>query len=218
MKARLFKKLIMVVMVLCSYIANASQQLPYYNEQSFTPQWLSENSPELDSFHKIPSFSFVNQNGETITEKTFENKIYVAGFFFSTCPGICPTVRSQLTKVQESFAEDEQVLIAQHSIRPSNDTQEVLQAYALKNGIDDDKWHLLTGDKEAIYALAKTAYFASEDLGNAQKANDFLHTESLLLIDSNKHIRGIYNGLNSGSVDYLIQDIALLKSVLNNDN
>ena len=199
-------------MVLCSFIANASKQLPYYNEQSFTPQWLSDKSPELDSFHKIPSFSFVNQNGETITEKTFENKIYVAGFFFSTCPGICPTVRSQLTKVQESFAEDEQVLIAQHSIRPSNDTQDVLQDYALKNGINDDKWHLLTGDKEAIYELAKTAYFASEDLGNAQKANDFLHTESLLLIDQNKHIRGIYNGLNSGSVDYLIEDIKILTS------
>jgi protein SCO1/2 len=212
MKARLNTKLIMIVMVLCSFIANASKQLPYYNEQSFTPQWLSDKSPELDSFHKIPSFSFVNQNGETITEKTFENKIYVAGFFFSTCPGICPTVRSQLTKVQESFAEDEQVLIAQHSIRPSNDTQDVLQDYALKNGINDDKWHLLTGDKEAIYELAKTAYFASEDLGNAQKANDFLHTESLLLIDQNKHIRGIYNGLNSGSIDYLIEDIKTLTS------
>ena len=199
-------------MVLCSFIANASKQLPYYNEQSFTPQWLSDKSPELDSFHKIPSFSFVNQNGETITEKTFENKIYVAGFFFSTCPGICPTVRSQLTKVQESIAEDEQVLIVQHSIRPSNDTQDVLQAYALKNGIKNDKWHLLTGDKKAIYALAKTAYFASEDLGNAQKANDFLHTESLLLIDQNKHIRGIYNGLNSGSIDYLIEDIKTLTS------
>jgi protein SCO1/2 len=212
MKARLNTKLIMIVMVLCSFIANASKQLPYYNEQSFTPQWLSDKSPELDSFHKIPSFSFVNQNGETITEKTFENKIYVAGFFFSTCPGICPTVRSQLTKVQESIAEDEQVLIVQHSIRPSNDTQDVLQAYALKNGIKNDKWHLLTGDKKAIYALAKTAYFASEDLGNAQKANDFLHTESLLLIDQNKHIRGIYNGLNSGSIDYLIEDIKTLTS------
>lgn len=207
-------KLLVCLILFCSLGVNAAQKLPYYNEQSFTPQWLTEESPELENFHKIPSFSFINQNGKKVTDETFEDKIYVAGFFFSTCPGICPTVRSQLTKVQESFADDDNVLIAQHSIRPSNDTQEVLQAYALKNKINHQKWHLLTGDKKAIYELAKTAYFASEDLGNAQKANDFLHTESLLLIDKNKHIRGIYNGLNSGSVDYLIKDIKVLKANL----
>lgn len=207
-------ELLVICLLFCNVGLSASQELPYYNEGSFTPHWLTEDSPELASFHKIPNFSFVNQDGKRITEKTFENKIYVAGFFFSTCPGICPTVRTQLTKVQESFADDKQVLIAQYSIRPSNDSQEVLQAYALKNKINNQKWHLLTGDKEEIYELAKTAYFASEDLGNAQKKNDFLHTESLLLIDQNKHIRGIYNGLNSGSVDYLIKDINSLKANL----
>ena len=86
-----------------------------------------------------------------------------------------------------------------------------MQAYANKNGINNQQWYLLTGDKAEIYSLAKTFYFASEDLGNVQKNKDFLHTESLLLIDENKHIRGIYNGLNAASVDYLIQDIKTLR-------
>lgn len=188
-----------------------SEELPYYQDPSFAPYWLSENTINLDTFHKIPAFSFIDQSGNNITEKDVEGKIYVAGFFFSTCPGICPAIRSKLVKVQQTFVNDSDIKILQHSIRPTTDTIEVLQAYADKNGINNQHWMLLTGDKEAIYTIAKQAYFASEDLGNVQKNTDFLHTESLLLIDRNRHIRGIYNGLNSASVDYLIEDIKTLK-------
>lgn len=198
-----------------SNFANA-EELPYYQDESFAPYWLSKGEVNLDEFHKIPSFSFIDQSGKVVTDKDFDNKIYVAGFFFSTCPGICPTIRSKLNKVQTVFGEDPLVKIVQHSIRPTTDTKEVLQAYALKNGIDNRHWYLLTGDKSEIYTIAKQAYFASEDLGNVQKNQDFLHTESLLLIDQNKHIRGIYNGLNSASVGYLIQDINVLKKGLSN--
>lgn len=121
-------------------------------------------------------------------------------------------IRSKLTKVQDSFVDDPDINILQHSIRPTTDTVEVLKAYAIKNGIKSTNWHLLTGDKDAIYTLAKRAYFASDDLGNIQNTDDFLHTESILLIDQNKHIRGIYNGLNSASVNYLITDIKALKT------
>jgi len=206
----------LVVLSMFSWCSVAqSEELPFYQDGSFTPTWLSNNDPTLATLHKIPPFSFTDQSGETVTDKDFEHKIYVAGFFFSTCPGICPTVRSKLNKVQERFKHDEQVKIVQHSIRPSTDTVDVLQAYAKKNGIDNSHWYLLTGDKTTLYTLAKGAYFASEDLGNVQKNKDFLHTESLLLIDQNKHIRGIYNGLNSTSVDYLLNDIETLKKSLN---
>ena len=100
--------------------------------------------------------------------------------------------------------------ILQHSIQPTTDTVEILKAYADRNEINSDIWHLVTGDRDEIYELAKTAYFASDDLGNEQNFEDFLHTESLLLIDSNRHIRGIYNGLNSTSVGYLMQDMETL--------
>ena len=121
-------------------------------------------------------------------------------------------IRSKLIEVQEKFLDDPEVKIVQHSIRPTTDTVDILKAYANTNGIISGKWHLVTGDRDAIYSLAKTAYFASDDLGNIQKTSDFLHTESLLLIDKNRHVRGIYNGLNSASVAYLISDIETLKN------
>ena len=203
---------IIIVIKLATLSAGAlSEELPYYQDGAFTPYWLSKGEVDLTSFHKIPAFSFTDQSGNAITQSDLDGKVYVAGFFFSTCPGICPTIRSKLIKVQDTFANDENVKIVQHSIRPTTDTTEILQAYANKNGINNQQWYLLTGDKAEIYSLAKTFYFASEDLGNVQKNKDFLHTESLLLIDENKHIRGIYNGLNAASVDYLIQDIKTLR-------
>lgn len=193
-------------------LAAVPDELPYYDTPEFTPRWLDPQDPELDGFHGIPDFSFTNQDGLEITAAIVENKIYVASFFFSTCPGICPAIRSKLSKVQEHFIDDDAVLILSHSIRPTTDTQEILRAYAESNGIRSGKWHLLTGDKTAIYRLAKEAYFASENLGEAEGLNEFLHTESLLLIDQNRRIRGIYNGLSVSSVGHLISDIAMLKS------
>jgi protein SCO1/2 len=189
----------------------SADNLPFYNSKEFTPHWIEPNSAELENFHQIPTFSFTDQDGEKFTEKRFENKMYVAGFFFSTCPGICPMIRSKLAKVQDSFLDDPDVEILQHSIRPTTDTVEVLKNYADEHDIKSDKWHLVTGDKGTIYNLAKFSYFASEDLGNIQKTDDFLHTENILLIDQNRHIRGIYNGLNSASMAYLIADIKTLK-------
>jgi protein SCO1/2 len=207
-----------VLFLLASSFVHASDRLPYYNSAEFTPHWLESNNAKLESFHRIPSFSFMDQDGLEISEKVFANKIYVAGFFFSTCPGICPFIRTKLNKVQEKFHEDADVKILQHSIRPNTDTVATLKKYANDNGIISGKWHLATGDRETIYSLAKSAYFASEDLGNIQKTDDFLHTESLLLIDQNRHIRGIYNGLNSASVTYLISDIVTLKAEMQTMN
>jgi protein SCO1/2 len=185
--------------------------LPYYDTADFTPQWHSNQSEVLNDFHRIPEFSLTNQNGVVVNEQTVANKIYVASFFFSTCPGICPAIRSKLSQVQDVYRNDPSVLILSHSIRPTTDTPAILQAYAKINDIDATTWHLLTGDKAKIYALAKGAYFANEDLGNIEKQSDFLHTENLLLIDENRHIRGIYNGLSASSVANLLEDISILK-------
>ncbi|MBF7071812.1 SCO family protein [Glaciecola sp. MH2013] len=206
-------KLVFLVSAALLYsTANASESLPYYDSEEFSPHWLQSDDKSLANFHRIPAFSFTNQNGLEISQETVEDKIYVAGFFFSTCPGICPMVRSKLSEVQDAFLDDPELLIIQHSIRPSTDSVALLKSYAEENGIVSGKWHLLTGDKDKIYSLAKGAYFASEDLGNIQNTNDFLHTESLLLIDKNRYIRGVYNGLNSASVSYLIADIKTLKA------
>lgn len=185
--------------------------LPYYNEASFTPNWLDGDDKKTNNFHKIPSFSLTNQLGETVTEKFFENKIYVADFFFTTCPGICPKMTANMKVLQEAFSQDDAILLLSHSVTPEIDSVSTLKRYAETKGVINSKWHLVTGDRKQIYDLGRHSYFAEEDLGEIKTEDDFLHTENFVLIDKNRHIRGIYNGLNKTSVEQLIADIKTLK-------
>jgi len=185
--------------------------LPYYNEESFTPNWLTPGSEEEKQFHKIPDFKLTNQLGETVTQKTFYNKIYITDFFFASCPGICPQMTGNMYMLQEEFKNDDEVLFLSHSVTPTRDSVPVLKNYAKKHGVIDNKWHLVTGDKLSIYNLGRAQYFVENDLGELKDINDFLHTENFLLIDKSKHIRGIYNGLNRASMQQLIIDIKALK-------
>lgn len=185
--------------------------LPYYNEATFTPYWLDEESDDLQSFHKIPNFELVNQLGEKVTHKTFENKIYVTDFFFTSCPGICPKMTANMNVLQDEFIDDAEVLLLSHSVTPVKDSVSVLKDYADAKGINSSKWHLVTGDRKQIYDLGRLSYFVEEDLGEIKTEEDFLHTENFVLIDKNKHIRGIYNGLNKTAIQQLIADIKTLK-------
>tara|TARA_R110000823_G_scaffold297227_1_gene417338 strand:- start:1161 stop:1853 length:693 start_codon:yes stop_codon:yes gene_type:complete len=187
------------------------EYLPYYGDESFTPYWITPNSEEEKSFHKIPDFQLLNQQGDTVSQTTFDDKIYIADFFFTTCPGICLKMTGNMVKVQEAFKDDPEVLLISHSVTPSIDSVPVLKNYAKKNGVMDNKWHLVTGDKTEIYNLGRNQYFVENELGVPKDINDFLHTENFLLIDKNKHIRGIYNGLNRASIAQLITDIKALK-------
>lgn len=188
------------------------EYLPYYNEESFTPKWLRPSSEEEQAFHKIPNFKLVNQLGDTVSQKTFANKIYITNFFFTSCPGICLKMTGNMNLLQEAFKSDDAILLLSHSVTPTIDSVQVLNTYAEKNGIIASKWHLVTGDRQEIYNLARNEYFVENDLGIPKNDNDFLHTENFLLIDRNSHIRGIYNGLNRASVSQLITDVNTLKS------
>lgn len=190
------------------------ETLPYYDSADFTPRWLDSNSEKLQAFHKIPEFSLTNQDGTLVTEKTFENKIYVTDFFFTYCTGICPKMTDNMGLLQEEFKNDTSVLLLSHSVTPDHDTPQVLQEYADAKEIIPGKWHLVTGDRQEIYDLGRTAYFVEEDLGLEKAADDFLHTENFVLIDQNRHIRGIYNGLNKTAIAQLITDIETLKQEL----
>jgi len=185
--------------------------LPFFNDPSFTPKWIAPKSKTLEKFHKIPDFKLINQNGDTITQKTFDNKIYIADFFFTTCPGICPMMTDAMYKLQEEFKNDTNVMLLSHSVTPSIDSVPKLKAYALDKKVDDTKWHLVTGNKNDIYTLGRDFYYVEENLGEAKSMDDFLHTENFVLIDKNKHIRGIYSGLNRASLNQLIIDIKALK-------
>ncbi|SNR46261.1 protein SCO1/2 [Maribacter sedimenticola] len=186
------------------------EHLPYYNDESFTPYWITPNFKEEKQFHKIPDFKLINQLGDTVTQNTFDDQIYITDFFFTSCPGICLKMTNNMTKVQEAFLDNPEVAILSHSVTPSIDSVSVLKTYAEKNGVIDSKWHLVTGDKTEIYNLGRNEYFVENDLGIPKDINDFLHTENFLLIDKNKHIRGIYNGLNRASIAQLITDAEAL--------
>ncbi|MEP0212673.1 MAG: SCO family protein [Cellulophaga sp.] len=185
--------------------------MPFYNESSFTPKWLAEDSKELKEIHTIPNFSLLNQDGNIVTRNTFRDKIYIADFFFTTCSGICPKMTSNMSVLQETFKDDDDVLLVSHSVTPDIDTVAILKEYAENRGIVSNKWHLVTGDRSNIYDLGRNAYFIEEDLGELKTENDFLHTENFVLIDKNQRIRGIYNGLNKTAIQQLIKDIKTLK-------
>jgi protein SCO1/2 len=185
--------------------------LPFYDDPAFTPKWISKDSDSLKKFHAIANFSLTDQEGKTITNATFANKIYITNFFFTTCPGICPKMATSMTTLQKEFLNNDGVELLSHTVTPETDSVSVLKSYATKNGVVSSKWHLVTGTRKEIYALGRKSYFVEEDLGKKKSEDDFLHTENFVLIDKNKHIRGIYNGLNPASMQELIADVKLLQ-------
>ena len=209
-----------LVLVSCKDAPNTKKSsrvdvLPYYAEATFTPNWLDGEDKETNDFHKIPAFNLTNQLGETVTEKTFENKIYIADFFFTTCPGICPKMTANMKVLQDTFLNDDDILLLSHSVTPEADSVPALKKYADSKGVINTKWHLVTGDRKEIYDLGRQSYFAEEDLGEEKTEDDFLHTENFVLIDENRHIRGIYSGLNKTAVQQLIADVKTLQRKIN---
>ena len=185
---------------------------PYYNEATFTPHWISPDNDTLNEFHKISPFKLTNQDGKIITEQTFKDKIYVVDFFFTSCPGICPKMTANMNILQEEFLKDDDILLLSHSVTPEKDSVTVLKRYAEAKDVVSNKWHLVTGSQQEIYKLGRKDYFVEEDLGIEKDVDEFLHTENFVLIDKNRHIRGIYNGLNKTAINQLIADIKTLKA------
>ncbi|KYG74411.1 protein SCO1/2 [Roseivirga ehrenbergii] len=187
--------------------------LPFYNSADFTPEWIGEEEVQYSEIHTIANFSFQNQSGEVINNKSLAGKIYVADFFFTICPSICPKMTSNLEKVQTEFINDKSVMLVSHSVMPWVDSVSVLKTYAEMHGIENRKWHLLTGHTEEIYQLARQSYFAEKEIGLDKDSNEFLHTENFILVDGLGRIRGVYNGTIPLEMDRLITDIKTLKQL-----
>jgi protein SCO1/2 len=195
----------LVLLISCK---NKSITLPYYDTPDFTPKW---EMPDNKTFHQIRPFTLLNQENELFTERNIEDKICVADFFFTSCPGICPKMTKSMGDIQKEFMNDDEVMLLSHSVNPEKDSVPVLQIYARDVNVNYNRWKLLTGNKDEIYDLGRKYYFVEEDEG-IRKGNDvFLHTENFILIDKQRHIRGIYNGLDPNSIDNLIKDIRILK-------
>ena len=161
-------------------------------------------------YHTIADFAFVNQVGDTIRKEDMVGKIYVADFFFTTCPTICPVMKKEMLRVYEQFKGDPNFRILSHSIDPSHDTQAVLKDYAEKLGVPDAAtWNFLTGDQEKIFEIGQTSYLTTT-MADDMEPGGFLHSGAFLLVDQQGRIRGVYDGTKTDQVDRLLADIPKL--------
>jgi len=200
---------IFIAGVVVAYFVQKDDSLLIYNPADINPSLVDESVRDVRRNHRISQFKLINQLGDTITEKTFEGKIYVADFFFTRCGGICPKMTKQMDRAAEVLKNEKDVMFLSHSVTPVMDSVPILAAYADLYGADPEQWMLVTGDKKQIYDLARKFYFAVTTEGEGDEA-DFIHTENFVLIDKEKRIRGFYDGTSEKDVDRLIGDIRIL--------
>jgi protein SCO1/2 len=193
--------------IVCAFVASCNQQ----EEERKLPILGQKDINGSDTiYHTIGPFKFVDQDSSIITNETVKGKIYVADFFFTSCRTICPVMKSQMLRVYESIKDDPQVLLVSHTIDPEYDTVGLLHDYADRLGVKTDKWHFLTGNKDSIYYVAQTGYFATA-MEDSDEPGGFIHSGAFLLIDKKGRIRGKYDGTNTEEVNKLLKDIAVLE-------
>lgn len=186
-----------------------AKSLPIYNPSDVNPELVDSTVQYISKYHTVADFSFVNQNGKTVTQKDYEGKVYVADFFFTTCGSICPKMTTNLVEVQKAIVNNPKVMLLSHTVFPEADSVSVLKEYALKNGVIDSKWNLVTGDKKEIYAMARKSYLAVK-LGKPEELYDMVHTENFVLVDTKRRVRGFYDGTKKEDMKKLIEDINFL--------
>ncbi|MEO6500143.1 MAG: SCO family protein [Mucilaginibacter sp.] len=198
-----------LVLLLNACTSTSVQTLPIYGERE--PVTKTVNGQEVTDtvYHTIPVFSFVNQYGDSITDKSLDGKIYVADFFFTSCPSICPIMHRNMLKVYNTYKDNDDFKIVSYSIDPKYDTVAVLKKYAAGLNITGNTWWLLTGDKEATYTLSKSYLVTTPKEDGKEK---FIHDGYFLLIDKQKRIRGTYDGTDEKQVAQLVEDIKTLRA------
>lgn len=194
------------------WVLTPKKILPVYQPAMIDPKLVDESIQFVKKYHTIAPFTMTNQNGQTITEKDYENKVYVADFFFTTCPSICPIMTKNMFSLQEKLkTKYPEVKLLSYSVTPEIDTIEQLKRYAIENKVDDKIWNLVTGDKKEIYTLARKSYLVVQNDGNGGP-HDMIHTENFVLIDKENRIRGYYDGTDINEMDRLITEIGMLKN------
>ena len=199
--------------VLCIVSCNqiSKRQLPVYNPSDFNPELVDRSLLNTSENHTVADFKLINQNGQTITQEDYKNKIYVFDFFFTSCPTICPIMTDNMGKLQKKFIDNSEIMFLSLSVTPKIDSVAVLRKYADDKGVIDVKWNITTGDKKHIYELARKSYFAVVEKGDGG-LQDFIHTPNFILVDKKKQIRGIYDGTDDTEILRLIDDIKILSN------
>lgn len=187
-----------------------AETLPFYNSADFTAEWIAETDARYPTIHTIDPFIFRDQRGNLFGSDSLRNNLYVANFFFTSCPSICPKMTNNLARLQQAFAHEKRLKLVSFSVTPWLDSVAVLKKYGQAHGINPHQWHLLTGNKDQIYKLGRRSFFAEKSLGLKKGEADFLHTEAMLLIDQKARIRGIYNATQEDDLTRISDDIRTL--------
>jgi protein SCO1/2 len=204
-----------IVLTSFYFILQPKVILPIYSPNMVSQELVDEEIRFVKKYHRIADFSLINQNGENISEKNYQNKIYIADFFFTTCPTICPIMTDNMVYLQKKLLKNKNILLVSFSVTPEVDNVEVLKNYAIEKGVLDSKWNLLTGNKKKIYELARKSYLVAKNDGDGGKY-DMIHTENFILIDKEKRIRGFYDGTNNEEMNKLLSDIQILEESYTN--
>jgi len=205
-----FSILCIIIIAIIYSVLSVKQPLPIYQPAMVSMELVDSTIQHQKKYHKIADFNLINQNGETVTQKTYEDKIYVADFFFTTCQTICPIMTDHMYQIQKEILRDDDIMLLSHTVTPKIDSVAQLNKYAKEKGVVDSKWNLVTGDKKQIYKLARKSYLAVKTDGTGDEY-DMIHTENFMLIDKKRQIRGFYDGTKPEDIDKLLEDIETLK-------
>ncbi|GGW56516.1 protein SCO1/2 [Winogradskyella epiphytica] len=205
-----FLVLCVIIMTIIYSVLNVEKPLPVYQPAMVSEELVDSTIQHQLKYHRIADFSLTNQNGETITQDNYKDKIYVADFFFTTCQTICPIMTDHMAQIQEEIVNDDDIMLLSHSVTPKIDDVAQLKKYAQEKGVIDEKWNLVTGDKKQIYELARKSYLAVKTDGNGDEY-DMIHTENFMLVDKKRQIRGFYDGTKPEDIERLLEDIEVLK-------
>ncbi|WP_400190599.1 SCO family protein [Hymenobacter sp. B81] len=182
--------------------AAGGARLPYLGEPTVV-------APGDTTYPTLPAFTLTNQDSQTVTPATFRGKVYIADFFFATCPSICPKMSAEMLRVFEKYQGDERVAFLSHTIDPEHDTIAVLRDYAQRLGVTNAaQWHFATAERDTIFRLARTYMVAAQRDPSAP--GGAVHSGAFVLVDAERHIRGVYDGTNTQEVDRLLRDLPVL--------
>lgn len=195
-------------------ILKPKKVLPIYQPAHVNAELVDSTIQHKKKYHTIANFNLVNQNGDTITQEDYKDKIYVADFFFTTCQTICPIMTKNMHAVQMATISDKDIMLLSHSVTPEIDSVAQLKKYAQEKRVNSSKWNLVTGDRKQIYDLARKSYLAVKD-NSIGDPYDMIHTENFMLIDKQRQIRGFYDGTDPEEIERLLDDIKILKASYN---
>jgi protein SCO1/2 len=202
-------KIIIFALLTVVLIACGKKKLPILGERAVDVNIINGKEVIDTIYQSVPDFSLTSQDGKIIDQNTINGKIYVADFFFVTCPTICPRMKKNLLTIYKAYKGNPNILFLSHTIDPDHDSVSVLKDFAERLGADSKQWLFLTGNRDSIYELATHGYYATA-LPDSTEPGGYVHSGGLILVDKHRRVRGIYDGTSVKDAEVLIKDIEIL--------